>query len=131
MARTVKREAADGFLRQAVEFFESSRDNLAARRFNAAGFDAVQCFINANDALTAHFLGLVGSADHGEATRLHVDVVRILGDSSQRNALKRALDERSEFGYLGKPISRSRAERVMRDAARFLEWVRRILGSVT
>lgn len=128
MARTVKRETSGAFLRQAAEFLESARVNLAAARPNAAGFDAIQAFISANDALTAHFLGLCASMDHREAVRLHVDVVRILGDSSQRDALKRSLDQRSEFGYLGKPVSKVQAERVVKASARFYEWVRRALG---
>ncbi len=97
------------------------------KRGAAAGFDAVQCMINANDALTAHSLGAVASMDHREAVRLHTDVVRLIGDASQRDSLKRDLDQRSAFGYLGVPVSRTRAERVLRDAARFLEWVRRVM----
>ncbi len=129
MAREVKRAASEGFLRRAEEFLSSARDNFAARRLNAAGFDAVQSMVNANDAVTAHFLATVASLEHREAVRLHIDVVRILGDSSQRDALKRALDERSAFGYLGVPASRARVERILRDAARFLEWARRVVGA--
>ena len=129
MARTVRREAAAAFLAQAGEFLESARRNFEEARYHAAGFDAVQSLINANDALTAHVLGAVASLDHREAVRLHTDVVRILGDASQRDILKRDLDQRSTFGYLGATVSRSQAERVLRDAARFLEWVRRTIGS--
>lgn len=127
MARTVRREAASAFLGLAGEFLESARGNFEEKRYNAAGFDAVQSLINANDALTARFLGAVASLDHREAVRLHADVVRLLGDASQREVLKRDLDQRSLFGYLGTPASRAQAERVLRDAARFFEWVRRTL----
>lgn len=129
MARTVKSEASAAYLRQAGEFLESARANFEARRYNAAGFDAIQSLINANDALTARFLGTVASLDHREAVRLHADVVRILGDASQREVVKRAVDRRSAFGYLGKSASRGQTEPVLRDAARYLEWVRRLLGS--
>ena len=129
MARTVKREAAPRFLAQAEEFMASARRNFEERRYNAAGFDAVQSLINANDALTAHVLGTVASLDHREAVRLHADVVRVRGDASQRDVLKRDLDERGRFGYLGTAVSRTQAERVLRDAARFLDWVRRALGA--
>ncbi len=128
MARTVKHAAAAAYLRQAEEFLESARRNFEERRYNAAGFNAVQCLINANDALTARFLGAVASLDHREAVRLHADVVRLLGDASQRDALKRNLDQRSAFGYLAVRASKDRAERAVRDAARFLEWVRRQVG---
>jgi len=129
MARSVRRQAAEAFLRQAEEFLASARDSLGAGRLNAAGFEAVQSLINANDALTAHFLGTVASLDHREAVRLHVDVVRIVGDASQRDVLKGALDERSAFGYLGKQASPASVEKVFRDAARFLEWIRRTIGA--
>ena len=128
MARTVERDASAGFLRQAKEFLESARRNFEERRYNAAGFDAVQSLINGNDAVTAHLLGTVASMDHREAVRLHMDVVRILGDSSQKDPLKRDLEQRSVFGYLGVSASRGQAERVLRDAARFLAWVQRTLG---
>lgn len=127
MARTVRHEAASAFLGQAGEFLESARRNFEEKRYNAAGFDAVQSLINANDALTARFLGAVASLDHREAVRLHADVVRLLGDASQREVLKRDLDQRSIFGYLGTSGSRTQAERVLRDAARFFEWVKRTL----
>lgn len=129
MARAVRRKDAEGFLRQAEEFLASARDNLAAGRYNAAGFEGVQSLINANDALTAHFLGTVASLDHREAVRLHVDVVRILGDASQRDILKDALDERSAFGYTGHRVSKAAVEKTVGHAARFLEWVRRALGA--
>ncbi len=127
MARTVRHEATSAFLGQSGEFLESARRNFEEKRYNAAGFDAVQSLINANDALTARFLGAVASLDHREAVLLHADVVRLLGDASQREVLKRGLDQRSIFGYLGTSASRSQAERVLRDAARFFEWVRRTL----
>jgi len=124
----VKPEATAGFLRQAAEFLASARRSFEEKRYNAAGFDGIQAMINANDALTAHFLGAVASLDHREAIRLHMDVVGSLGDATQKDVLKRDLDLRSTFGYLGVSASRAQAERVLRDAARFIEWVRRTLG---
>ncbi len=124
----MKPEATAGFLRQASEFLESARRSFEEKRYNAAGFDGIQAMINANDALTAHFLGAVASLDHREAVRLHLDVVRSIGAPSQRDVLKRDLELRSTFGYLGVSASRAPAERVLRDAARFIEWVRRALG---
>jgi HEPN domain-containing protein len=125
VAKETRKTEAGGYLGQAREFLESAIDNMNNGRFNAAGFDATQSIINANDALTAHFLGMRASADHMEAVRLHVDVVRVISDSSCRGILKNALDMRSAVGYLGKPVSRSEAESLTRDAARFLEWTKK------
>ena len=125
MAKVMRKTEAGGYLAQADEFLESAIDNMNKGRFNAAGFDATQSIINANDALTIHFLGMRASADHREAVRLHVDVIRVISDSSCRSILKNALDLRSTVGYLGKPVSKAEADSLIRDAARLLEWTRR------
>lgn len=128
MARTVKSAAVGAYLRQAEEFLETAHACFEARRYNAAGFNSIQALINANDALTARFLGAVGSLDHREAVKLHSDVVRVLGDASHKDLLKRNLDSRSAFGYLGVSASRAETERAIRDAARFVQWVRTSIG---
>lgn len=104
---------------------DSTRDNLAKNRLNAAGFDAIQAMINANDALTIYFLGKRASRDHKEAVRLHVDVVRVINDSSCRDTLKGALDMRSAAGYLGSRIGKGNAERLVSSAIRFVGWVKK------
>lgn len=125
MVKEVAKSEAAGYLRQADEFLDSTRDNLAKNRLNAAGFDAIQAMINANDALTIYFLGKRASRDHKEAVRLHVDVVRAINDSSCRDILKGALDMRSAAGYLGSRISKGNAERLVSSAIRFVGWVKK------
>lgn len=125
MVREVTKREAKNYLMQAEEFLESARDNLEKKRFNAAGFDAIQAIINANDALTIYFLERRASKDHREAMKLHVDVVRIINDSSCRSILKNALDSRSSVGYLGRPTSKREAENLVRSAMRFIEWVKK------
>jgi HEPN domain-containing protein len=125
MARQVKKHEARAYLKQAEEFLSSARDNLTNRRFNAAGFNAIQSIINANDALTIYFLERRASADHKEAIRLHIDVVRVISDSAQRETIKRALDMRSEAGYLGKPILEKKAAKLIKNAVSFIGWVKK------
>lgn len=125
MVKEVARQEASKYLRQADEFLDSARDNLAKNRCNAAGFDAIQAMINANDALTIYFLEKRASRDHKEAVRLHVDVVRVTNDSSYRNILKEALDTRSEAGYLGSQIGKNNAERLIGHAIKFIGWVKK------
>lgn len=47
---------ANNSLQQSKEFLSSAIDNLSKNRANAAGFNAIQAIINANNALTIHFL---------------------------------------------------------------------------
>lgn len=63
MVKEVVKSGAVNYLRQADEFLDSARDNLAKSRLNAAGFDAIQAMINANDALTIYFLEKRASRD--------------------------------------------------------------------
>ncbi len=118
-----KREAAD-YLKQALEFLESAADNLNKSRFNAAGFDATQSIINANDALTIFFLGKRASRDHREAIQFHTDVVRIINDNAGRKIIRDALEMRNTVGYLGTPVSKAGAENLVKEAAKFIGWVK-------
>lgn len=104
MVRKIEKHKATDFLQQADEFLASAQENLNKKRYDAAGFDAIQAMININDALTIHLLGQRASADHREAVRLHVDVVRIIHDNRFVERFKQALDRRSEAGYLGKKM---------------------------
>lgn len=123
----MKKSYASGYIRQAKEFLASAQDNLKRGRYNAAGFDATQSMINANDALTIFFLERRASTNHREAVRLHVDVIKTIKDGAKRDVLKRSLDLRSEAGYLGKTISKRDSERLVRDAISFLRWVEKHL----
>lgn len=65
------------------------------------------------------------SADHKEAIRLHIDVIKIIKDDAERDRLKRPLDMRSATGYLGKPIFEKDARTLVRYAASFIVWVKK------
>lgn len=127
MVRKIIKVEADSYLRKAEEFLSSAQDNLTNGRPNAAGFDATQAIINANDALTIYFLEKRASTDHREAIKLHIDVIRITSDSSCRNIIKNALEMRSAVGYLGESIAHSKAATLVRSAIKFVDWVKRYI----
>lgn len=124
MVREVEKHKVLDYLLQAEEFLASAQDNLNKNRFNAAGFDAIQAMININDALTINYLGQRASADHREAVRLHIDVVKIIHDNKFVERFKEALDRRSETGYLGKKINEKEATKLIELSFRFLEWTK-------
>ncbi len=125
MAKEVSKSEAGSHLRISAEFLDSAIDNINKSRMNAAGFDAIQSIINANDALTVKFLGQRASKDHKEANRLHVDVIRILNDSTCRGILKNSLEMRADAGYTGRDLSKRDSQCLVNNAAKFLEWVKR------
>jgi len=128
MVREVKKSDAPGYLKQAEEFLVSAHENLGSGRYNVAGFNAIQSIINANDALTICFLERRASVNHREAVKLHIDVIRVIKDNTQRDTIRKALDMRSTVGYVGKPISRKDAEMLVRRAVLFVEWVRKYVA---
>lgn len=125
MVKEVRKKEALQYLMQAEEFLASAIQNLNEKRLNAAGFSAIQSMINANDALTIYHLERRASKDHREAIKMHIDVVKIINDGSQRGRFKEAMDKRAYVGYLGTPISKKDAEKLLRSAKLFLIWVRK------
>ena len=93
-------------------------------KFNASAFDAIQAIINANDALTIFVLGKRASMDHKEAIDIHVEAIGKIHDASMRTVLHSALSSRSEVGYSGKIVKKDEAEKFLKNATRFLEWVK-------
>jgi len=125
MVKEVRKSESSSFIKQAEEFLEMAKKGFEKKYFNASGFNAIQAIINANDAICIHLLGRRASTDHREAIKLHTDLIKIINDTSQKRRLSTALEKRSEVGYLGKPISKNVAEKLIKDAIVFIEWAKR------
>ncbi len=124
MVRPIQKEDAKNYLKKAEEFIETAKQAILTSRFDAAGFNSIQAIINANDALTIFLLGKRASKDHREAIKMHVETIKIINDASFRSVLKEALDLRSEIGYSGKITRKDLAEQLVKNAVRFIEWVK-------
>ncbi|MBI4010062.1 MAG: HEPN domain-containing protein [Candidatus Aenigmarchaeota archaeon] len=125
MVKEEKREEAMKYLNKAEEFLAIAKIAFQQAKSNVASFVAIQAIINANDALTVFFLGKRASMDHKEAIDMHVETVRKIQDSSMRSILHSALSSRSEVGYSGKVVKKEEAGNFLRDATRFVEWVKK------
>jgi HEPN domain-containing protein len=127
MVKEIRRDKAKKYMIQAQEFLEAAVENMREHRYNVAGFTAIQAMINSNDALTIYYLEKRGSSDHRECVLLHKEVIKQINDGSQSDKLKEALELRSNAGYMGEAISKKKAERMVRLASIFIEWVKRYL----
>ena len=128
MARELDKVEAKNYMRKAEEFLEEAKDAMLKSRFNAAGFNAIQAVINANDALTIYIIGIRASQDHREAIKTHVETIRMINDSSGKQMLINALDKRSDVGYSGKDASKAVADVLLRDAMNFIKWVKKYVA---
>ena len=127
MVKEVNKSESSSYIKQAEEFLELSKEGFEKNYYNASGFNAIQAIINANDAICIRFLGRRASTDHREAIKLHIDVIRVINDASQKRRLSNALEKRAEIGYLSKTTSKKVAEKLLRDAIIFIGWATRRL----
>lgn len=127
MVKEVNKSESSSYIKQAEEFLELTKKGFERGFYNAAGFNAIQAIINANDAICISLLGRRASTDHREAIKLHTDLARIINDASQKRRLSNAMEKRAEMGYLGKTVSKKVSEKLLKDAIIFIEWTKRHL----
>jgi HEPN domain-containing protein len=122
------------FLREARKFREVAREFDRPGYTNQAVSNAVHAVIAANDAVC---LRLINERPGGET---HSEAVRVLtrackgtpweAEASQRGQqLTQVLQQRNASQYHGALLSAETAERVMKQAERFIEWAEKVLAS--
>lgn len=125
-SREVDRSEYRAYLKAALQYLESAQDNFARKRFIPACGDAVHSVIAASDALTIYFLG------RRSAGQSHLDAIHLLkqvapGDgelSHQTTRFQRVLGLKDAAEYSGGKVDEKDAESAVRDAERFLSFVR-------
>lgn len=110
-------------IKDASEFLDSAKDNLDKNRFKSVILDCGDAIIAANDALTIYVLGEMASRDHQEAIKLHKKVgVKI--NENRVDILQNLLNIRHQKGYRAIVVSKSLAEETLKDATKFVKWVK-------
>jgi len=121
-----------GFLRQAHRFFEVAEAAHDPEHASQAVSNAVHAVIAANDAVCLYQLAeRPGGESHGEAGRFLQAACK--GTRWEQEAATRArqfaqiLREKNAAEYEGRLIAPETADRIMRQAKRFLDWAERVL----
>jgi len=125
MAKEVRKEEAERYMRKSEEFYGSATDNYQKRRFNASAFDSSQAIILANDALCIFALGERPSKDHREAIRMHVEALK--GAPHKKDVLEEALNKRTKSGYTEAESTENEANILLLKARRFMDWAKGML----
>ena len=124
----------EDFLTEARKFREVAREFDRPGYTNQAVSNAVLAVIAANDAVC---LRLINERPGGET---HGEVVHVLtrackgtpweAEASQRRQhLSQVLQQKNASQYHGSPLSAQTADRVMKQAERFIEWAEKVLAS--
>lgn len=120
------------YLREASRFWEVAQAVHGPGYHSQAVSNAVHAVIAANDALC---LFQIGERAQGDS---HAEAANVLGRACQGTALQHqvpprirqladVLEQKSPSQYYGKQITPDAAERVMKQAERFIDWVRETL----
>ncbi len=124
-----KRDAAN-YLKRSMELRQSMRNNLVLENWNALVIDAVHAVISANDALTVAFTGVRCTSSN------HLDAVELLKQSLPRelqpdvSRLARVISIKSHIEYGPSLVTKSEAEKIAKDAERFVDWAESALQKV-
>ena len=122
MAREIRKDESEKFVKKAEEFYSSALENYQKQRFNVSIFDSSQAVILSNDAFCIYSLGKRPGRDHREAILLHVEASA--SRENKKEVIKEALEKRSEFGYTEKDTTEKDANMLLIRARRFLDWTK-------
>lgn len=130
--RPVSKSIYGNYPQKAEEYLETSKDAFEKQRWNATVTNAVHCGISAADALTAFFTGFRHAGERHEDAlnllkELKFDPDEIKNKSRQ---LQRLLQIKNAAEYEEKLMSEQDADNSLRDAERFLAWVKVKLSQI-
>jgi len=128
--RYVNKNLYTNYLQKSGEFLETAKEAYSKSRWNAVVLNSIHSAISASDSLTV-FFNEVRSA--GES---HEDVISLLKNlgldqleiNNKIKQLQRLLQIKNAAEYEEKLMSENDAENSVRDAERFLGWVKEKLG---
>ena len=121
------------YLRESRRFRDSAEVVFDPQHLNQGLSHIILAAIAANDALCLALIGTVPGGDsHARATRELQAACK--GTRHESEAARRArqlaevLEQKSNVQYRGQPIRPETAEKVMRQAQRFIDWVEDLLA---
>jgi len=128
--RHVDKSVFKNYLRKAEECFETASECLRNGWLNAAVINAVHCGISACDALTVFMLGVRHAGDRHEDAISLFQTVGLPRDVLlvKSRQLSRLLEIKNTAEYEERLMDENDARETVRDAERFLGWVKEFLS---
>ena len=128
--KSVDRHLSHNYLKKAEEFYETMKDALNNRRWNAASSNAIHAGISAADSVSVFIKGLRSSSEK------HDDVEKILRDLNLDNKeindklvqIKGLLAIKNSVEYEEKLVNENMALTASKNAERLLKWAKEKLN---
>jgi len=121
------------YLRESRRFREAAEAVYDPEHLNPGLSSIILAAIAANDALCLALIGIVpGGESHARATRELQAACK--GTRHEAEAAKRArqladvLEQKTTVQYRGQPVRPDTADRIMKQAQRFIDWVEDVLA---
>lgn len=116
------------YLKKARECFNAAQNSLNERAWNAAAINSVHCCIAACDAMCVYFLGKRSVGDDHNSCAVLFKTIRADDEiSDNANRILRILRIKNMAEYEERLVSKSEAEKILKDCERFLEFVKKQL----
>ena len=127
--RDVHKSIYVNFIKKAEECFHASGFSFNAQEWNASAINAIHCCISACDAMCVYFLGKRHSGDSHEESVGLFRTVKENNEEIKTNAsrLLRTLAVKNIAEYEERLVNRAEAERILKNAERFLSFVKKEL----
>jgi len=127
--RRVGRNRSAVYLKKATEFFESMVQAIQAKRWDAAGLNAVHCAISACDAVLVYYTQQrSASPDHETATYLLGSLPKIPEAGQKAQTLRRILQEKHLIEYEDRHFTAHEAAELYKLTERFFRWAKEVVG---
>jgi len=125
-ARRTDKSLFVNYLKKSRECFNAANNSFNSKEWNACAINAIHSCISACDAMCVYYLGRRHAGEnHNEAVKLFKltqPKERETGSNALR--LSRILSVKNIAEYEGRLISRSEAEKILKDCKRFIEYAR-------
>jgi len=131
--RDVARNLYTNYLKRSDECFTAAKESLSKGDWNAVAICAIHSCISAGDALCIYFLGKRHAGPNHRDAVVLLDIIKSGNIEVKNNAnrLRKILGVKNMAEYEERLVRRSEAEKVLKDAERFLSFVRRELPAQT
>lgn len=125
----VARNLYTNYLKRSDECFTAAKESLAKGDWNAAAICAIHSGISAGDALCIYFLGKRHAGPNHRDAVVLLDIIKSGNIEVKNNAnrLRKILGVKNMAEYEERLVRRSEAEKVLKEAERFLAFARSLL----
>lgn len=128
--RDVPKAQYSNYLKRAKECLSAALTACEREEWNASAINSIHAVISLSDAMCVYFLGKRHSGEnHNEAAKLFKSVKDDADTATNANRINRVLGMKNMAEYEERLVTRSEAQKMLQDAERLAEFVKKGLGS--